>query len=244
MGMKQNLLNQDTIRLIPKFAKNRMKVRGTVAFDIIGTCFSLELPRQKLIALGTPAYALELWFAQTLRDAFALSYAGGYQPLKQVLEAELPRTLKILGIEADAMQMSSVVNSFSELELQSEAVESFHILMEAGWKLVALTNGSEESTRKLLERAGVLQHFVSIFSCDSIQKTKPHPDVYAMPKQDESDVWLVAAHAWDIAGADSAGLRTAFIVKEEKEYLSVYPEPEVTTSNLVEAANKIIEVSR
>lgn len=55
--------------------------------------------------------------------------------------------------------------------------------------------------------------------------------------------WLTA-HAWDIAGADSAGLRTAFIVKEEKEYLSVYPEPEVTTSNLVEAANKIIEVSR
>lgn len=222
-----------------------MKVRGTVAFDIIGTCFSLELPRQKLLTLGAPVYTLELWFAQTLRDAFALSYAGSYQPLKQVLEAELPRTLKILGVEADAMQVSSVVNSFSELELQSEAVESFHILMEADWKLVALTNGSEDSTRKLLERAGVLQHFVSIFSCDSIQKTKPHPEVYAMPKQDnEGDVWMVAAHAWDIAGAYSAGLRTAFITQQEKAYLSAYPEPEVTANNLVAAANKIIEVSQ
>lgn len=221
-----------------------MNYKGTVAFDIIGTCFNLEKPRQKLLALGAPAYALELWFAQTLRDAFALSYAGGYQSLKQVLEAELPRTLKILGIEADTMQVSSVVNSFSELELQSEGVESFQILMEVGWKLVALTNGSEDSTRKLLERASVMQHFATIFSCDSIQKTKPHPDVYAMPKQDtEGDVWLVAAHAWDIAGASRAGLRTAFVTKEEKSYLSVYPQPEVVAGDLAEAARKITKAS-
>ena len=44
-----------------------MESKGTIAFDIIDTCFSLELPRQRLIELGTPTYALELWFAQTLR---------------------------------------------------------------------------------------------------------------------------------------------------------------------------------
>jgi 2-haloacid dehalogenase len=70
-----------------------VKTRGTVSFDIIGTCFSLDLPRTRLVELGAPAHALQLWFAQTLRDAFALSHAGGYRPLKEVLEAELPRTL-------------------------------------------------------------------------------------------------------------------------------------------------------
>jgi 2-haloacid dehalogenase len=219
-----------------------MASKGTVAFDIIGTCFSLEKPRQRLLELGTPTYALELWFAQTLRDAIAFSHAGGYQPLKEVLAAELPRTLKLLGIEADAMQLSRVVNSFTELELQPGAVESFRILAEAGWKLIALTNGSEESTHKLLDRVGVLQDFASIFSCDTIQKTKPHPDVYALPKQDTTgDIWMVAAHAWDIIGAVRAGLKTAFITQEEKDYLSVYPQPEVVASNLVEAANKIIK---
>ena len=94
-------------------------VAGTVAFDIIGTCFSLEKPRKRLVELGAPTHTLEMrkvgvlieagfprfspnfsreWFAQTLRDAFALSYAGGYQPLKEVLAAE-PRTLKLLGID-------------------------------------------------------------------------------------------------------------------------------------------------
>ena len=217
-------------------------VAGTVAFDIIGTCFSLEKPRKRLVELGAPTHALEMWFAQTLRDAFALSYAGGYQPLKEVLAAELPRTLKLLGIDCDEAQLSYVVKSFNELELQPDALEAFQILTQAGWRLVALTNSSEDSTRQLLESANAIGYFTSIFSCDAIRKTKPHPDVYAMSKQDiNSDVWMVAAHAWDIAGAASAGLRTAFITQQEKEYLSIYPQPEIVASSLVAAASKIVE---
>jgi 2-haloacid dehalogenase len=228
-----------------------MNTKGTVVFDIIGTCFSLDKPRQRLVELGAPPHALQLWFAQTLRDAFALSHAGSYRSLKEVLEAELPRTLKVLGIEADAEKrrtlsrpasLTHVVNAFSELEPQPEALEAFRLLTTAGWKLVALTNGSEDSTHKLLERANALEYFASIFSCDAIQKTKPHPDVYALAKQDASgDVWMVAVHAWDIAGAVCAGLRTAFITQEEKDYLDVYPQPEVVASDLVEAANQIVQ---
>ena len=132
-----------------------MKTKGAV-FDIIGTCFSLDKPRQRLVELGAPPHVLELWFAQTLRDAFALSHAGSYRPLKEVLEAELPRMLKVLGIEADNEQrrtlwrpasLTHVVNAFSELEPQPEALEAFRLLTTTGWKLVALTNGSEDSTR-------------------------------------------------------------------------------------------------
>ena len=221
-----------------------MKTRGTVVFDIIGTCFSLDSPRTKLVELGAPTYALQLWFAQTLRDAFALSHAGGYRPLKEVLEAELPRTLKMIGVSASSIELSRVVASFGELEPQPDALECFRLLTEAGWKVVALSNGSEDSTRKLLDHAGATEYFSKILSCDAVQKTKPHPDVYALPKQDaEGDVWMVAVHAWDIAGAAKAGLRTAFITQEEKEYLSIYPQPEVVASNLVEAASKIVEAS-
>jgi hypothetical protein len=48
----------------------------TAVFDIIGTCFSLEKPRHALGKLGAPDYALEMWFAQALRDSFAFSHAG------------------------------------------------------------------------------------------------------------------------------------------------------------------------
>jgi 2-haloacid dehalogenase len=104
-----------------------MNTKGSVVFDIIGTCFSLDKPRQRLIELGAPPYALQLWFAQTLRDAFARSHAGSYRALKDVLEAELPRTLKVLGIEADSQQRVHIVNSFTELEPQPEALEAFRL---------------------------------------------------------------------------------------------------------------------
>ena len=145
-----------------------METKGTIAFDIIGTCFSLEKPRQSLIAMGAPSYALELWFAQSLRDAFALSYAGGYKPLIEVLTAELPRTMKLFGIKADKTQLDTAIASFTELELQPEALPAFGSLLDSGWRLVALTNGSESSTRQLLERAKAIDYFSSIFSCEWI----------------------------------------------------------------------------
>ena len=111
-----------------------MNSRGTVVFDIIGTCFSLEKPRQRLVELGTPTHALDLWFAQTLRDAFALSHAGSYRPLKEILAAELPRTMKMLGIDLDSTQLSYVVESFSSLELQPDALSAFQSLTVAGWQ--------------------------------------------------------------------------------------------------------------
>ena len=218
-----------------------MSDRPIVVFDIIGTCFSLEKPRQQLIALGAPAYALELWFAQALRDAFSFSHAGWYRPLKKILQAELPRTLKLLEIDFNSEQLARVMATFGELELQSGAKEAFEMLASAGWKIVALTNGSESATNNLLARAGVQKYFTEVYSCDAIATTKPHQSVYQMVRADNLErVWLVAAHAWDIAGAGRLGMKTAFIKQLEKDYLEVYPQPEIIVENLLEAARQII----
>ena len=213
-----------------------------VVFDIIGTCFSLEKPRQQLVELGAPDCTLELWFAQSLRDAFAFSHAGGYRPLKEIMQAELPRTLQALKIELESSQLSQVIATLGELELQPKAKEAFEILTTFGWKIIALTNGSKESTDKLLERAGVQKYFAEVYSCDAIAVTKPHPDVYRMVRGDNlEDVWLIAAHAWDIAGASRVGMKTAFVRQLDKTYLDVYPPADITAENLLEAAFWIAE---
>ena len=214
---------------------------GTIVFDMIGTCFSLVRPQQQLTALGAPSQTLSLWFAQTLRDAFALSHAGDYRPLQEILSAELPRTLKQLDIAATPAQIYQTIAAFSELELQVDAVESFEMLAQAGLKIVALTNGSEESTRSLLARANCLKYFAKIHSADAVKKTKPHPDVYSLVSADlVGDTWLVAAHAWDIVGAARAGLKTAFITQTEREYLAAYPAPTLIGNSLRDVAHKIL----
>ena len=218
--------------------------KKTVVFDIIGTCFSLEKPRQQLIKFDAPHHALELWFAQALRDAFAFSHAGGYQPLKEILQAQLPRTLQTLGVKLDNDQRSQVMDTLGELELQPSALAAFQELTASGWQILALTNGSKDATHKLLQRSQVEQYFTEVYSCDAITLTKPHPHVYQMiPTDSLENVWLVAAHAWDIAGAIQVGMKTAFVSQLEKSYLDIYPQPQIMANNLLEAAQKIVQAA-
>lgn len=60
-----------------------------VAFDVIETTFSLESMRPRLQAAGLPGHLLETWFAQLLRDAFALDASGVYKPFRDVAAARL-----------------------------------------------------------------------------------------------------------------------------------------------------------
>ena len=219
-----------------------MSDRGIVVFDIIGTCFSLNKLQQQLTELGAPASTTKLWFAQSLRDAFALSHAGKYQPLKDILQAELPRTLKLLEVELNSSERSQVIEKLSQLELNQSAEAAFELLTKAGYQIVALTNGSKSATDKLLESAGVQKYFSEVYSCDAIALTKPHQDVYKMVKTDNLEqTWLVAAHAWDIMGAIQVGMKTAFVTQLEKDYLDVYPQPQIMAENLLKAARKIVE---
>jgi len=217
------------------------KSQPTAVFDIIGTCFSLDKPRQALARLGAPEPALDLWFAQSLRDSFAFSYAGGYAPLKEVLAGELARCVRQLGLRASADDLRSVLQSFAELDPRPELADSLAVLSDRNWHLLALTMGAAESTRGLLERAGVADRFDVLISCDSISVTKPNRAVYQLAlERSGAETWMVAAHAWDIAGASRAGLKTAYVTSVEGSYLEVYPKPDVVAASLVEAARAMV----
>src|SRR5579859_4131190 len=214
----------------------------TAVFDIIGTCFSLDKPRQALARLGAPEHALELWFAQSLRDSFAFSHAGGYAPLKDVLKAELARTAAQLGLEASEDDLRSVLGTFAELDPRPDLAEALELLANIDWKLLALTMGAVESTRGLLDRAGLADHFEALLSCDSIAITKPNATAYQLAlERSRGETWMVAAHAWDIAGASRAGLKTVFVSSVEGSYLDVYPKPDVVAGSLLEAAQAMVQ---
>jgi 2-haloacid dehalogenase len=223
-----------------------MSTGPTAAFDVLGTMFSLDRPRQELAGAGAPPEALELWFAQMLRDAFALSHAGGYRPMREMLEATLGRILAQAGMEARPATVERVMAAFGELDPLPGAGEACRRLAGAGWKLITLTNAGTEATRRLLSRAGLEPLFAEMLSCDMIEKTKPHPDVYGLAKEHAvGELWLIAAHGWDVMGAARAGLKTVWISHPETEYLAdVFPEPDIVVPGLIEAADRLLEATR
>jgi 2-haloacid dehalogenase len=218
-------------------------VAPTVAFDVIGSLFSLERLREPIRRLGAPDAALEVWFAQSLRDFFAWSHAGGYVPLAEVLDAALPRTLAALGVDTDAPGRATVIDTLAELEPAPGAAEACAVLTEAGCRLVALTNGSRDFASGLLERAGLDRHFAAIHSCDDVRTSKPAPVVYGMvDRAAGEDTWMVAAHAWDVAGAQRAGLRGAWVAGSERMFSAAFPPPDVTGEDLADVARRLLAV--
>ncbi len=198
--------------------------RRAVCFDIMGTVFDLAAARRRLEAIGAPPAALEVWFGRMLHAAAALTLAGAFAPFPEIAAATLRSVLAQLGL--DPRRAGEVVASLGELDPYPDAEEALQRLTDAGVPVVALTNGTEQNTRRLLERAGLAAHFQAIVTTAEVEVYKPHRAVYERAVQRlgaaaAGDVTLVAAHAWDVAGARSAGLDAIWISRVER----VWPLP-------------------
>ncbi len=210
-----------------------------VAFDIIETVFSLENLRRRLEAAGLPGQALEAWFAQMLRDAFALEV--------EVAAAALANVLARSGISPESAKIDRVLEGFSELSPHPDAGTAFQRLHDAQIRIVALTNGSPRITEALLQRAGLKQFVERMISIEEVGHWKPHRDVYLHAAKcvnvEPQQLALVAAHAWDIHGTGRAGLTTAFVARGGR-----YPEtmmaPHVMAETLDEVAKRLVAIER
>lgn len=218
----------------------------TVAFDALQTVFSLEPLRARLVALGLPPYALELWFARSLRDGFALAATGSYKPFLDVAAGTLSGLLAEFGHpSADSI---SVLSGFSELPAHSDAAPAFSRLKEAGQTLLVLTNGGRSNTETLLKTAGLDPFVDQVVSIDDARSWKPRGEIYAYAAEqagtEPGRLALIAAHAWDCFGAKRAGLVTAWVRRTERVFNPALGEPDIQSDTLIEAADALLTLPK
>lgn len=216
-----------------------------IAFDVIETLISLEPLRDHFAGAGLPPSALEHWFSIGLRDAFALGAAGAYQPFETVLESAFDELFAVHKRELDEKVVKAVQAQMKSLPAQPGAAEALRTLMEAGVRLVALTNGSTSSTELHLKENGLDGYFEQILSTDDVKLSKPQPEVYrhflTQAEVLASQAALVACHGWDLQGAASVGLITAFL-EHHKPYPRVMKTPDLSAPSLPEVARLILEL--
>jgi 2-haloacid dehalogenase len=221
----------------------RLKV---VAFDIIETVFSLETMRPRLMSLGLPASALELWIASALRDAFAVTITDRFAPFRPILRGALATLLSTHGLPVEEKNIAAVLDGMAELDPHPDAAAAFALLAKNNLRIVALSNGATSVTESLLRRSSLDQYVEAIYSIEQVQQFKPCRDVYLHAANacgvDRTEVALVATHAWDIHGASAANLMTGFVVRGQS-YPSVMLKPDVEGQTLLEVAQALIALS-
>ena len=203
---------------------------AVIAFDVNETLLDLRA----LDPLLGGADVRRRWFGQMLQIAFVGGLTGNYVDFTSAQRA----ALEMLGLERE----DDVLAQMRRLPPHPDVAPALDRLDE--FTMVALTNSPLEVANAQLEFAGIATRFDKILSADQVRALKPRAEAYQHVASTLdvplSDIRLVAAHGWDIAGALAAGCRAAFVRRPGMALIPIGDQPDVVGDDLVEVASKII----
>ena len=213
--------------------------KPVIFFDVIETLFSLEPLRVGFQQLSMPKGSDKVFFAQLLRDAFALSATGQFYTFPEIAAASLEVLLKNADQEASPEQIQTLLKTFAQLPPHADVRAGLERARDGGAEVVLLTNGSKQNTEGLL-KAGKLTDLVDqVVSIETLQVWKPKPEVYAQAARklgvEPQAACLVAAHAWDLQGAQQAGMKTVWVRRQDVLYHRLMGDPQGMANSLEEA---------
>jgi 2-haloacid dehalogenase len=214
-----------------------------VAFDVNETLLDLAPVGAALVELGQPEHLLPTVFARTLLTGVAGAVTGSWCRFRDAFEAALAQ-LSDLG-PADR---SSVADAFAELIPHPDVEPALRRLAEAGIRAVTLSHGSPGVADAGLSRGGLSALVERTLSSESIRAWKPAREVYLWAAGScgvaPAALALVAAHGWDVHGAQRAGLTGAWFPRGERSYPDVYEPAHVRAGGIVEAVDALLALPR
>jgi len=183
-----------------------------------------------------------LWFNQMLQSAFVSVMTDAYVTFGEAAGAALEMTEARQGVEVSDRDRREILGGLRELPPHPEVPESLDRLRDAGFRLATLTNSTQEVAEAQIENAGLADRFEQVLSADTARRLKPAPAAYRMAARSleiqDRELRLVAAHAWDVAGALRAGCAAAFVARQPFDPL--VERPDVFGADLAEVADAII----
>lgn len=167
-------------------------------------------------ACGEGVDAVELaraWRAKQLEYAqMSNSLQRGRIPLRLVTRRAMDYTFARAGVELTGGQGAALEAAWDRLPPWPEAKATLAELKARGYRLGILSNGDEEMLRALAASSGI--DFDHILASDHAGHYKPHPSVYALPRErlrlEPREVLHVAGSGNDVLGCKLAGLPCAW----------------------------------
>ena len=221
-------------------------MRRVQVFDVNETLLDLAAMDPHFQRLFGDASVRVTWFGQMIQSALVATVTGVYSPFGAHAMAALAMTAEQAGVELADEDKEAVAAQLRQLPAHPEVPGALRRLRDAGLRLASLTNSTEQVARAQLEHAGLLDLFELVLSADTVGRLKPAPEPYLMAAERlgvaVSEVRLIAAHAWDVAGAARAGCATAFVARPGKVLDPLVERPEIIGADLAEVAEAILAV--
>jgi 2-haloacid dehalogenase len=168
------------------------------------------------------------WFDLVIHTALVVTASGRYQDFAEIAGA----CARTVAPEADVPALGRTLRS---LPPHPDVVPALAELREQGHRLVALGNSPQAVVESQVAGLG----FDAVYSAEAAGALKPSPKAYALVEHGGEPPVMVAAHDWDIAGAQAAGMRTAFVTRDGRLPLPAHVSPDWTVTDLAEWARSL-----
>lgn len=214
----------------------------SLAFDMYGTLVDpLGVERRLQRHVGAEAGAVaRRWRETQLRYAALLTAMERYQDFTWVTERALEHALDGAAADPGPEARAELLAAYDELEAFPDTGPGLERLRAAGHTAIVFSNGTGAMIERVLAAAGIADHFGDVVSVDEVGTYKPSPRVYehaaARLRRPIGDVWLVSANPFDVIGAASAGMRTAWVERAPTPFDPLGPRPDVVVRELTELA--------
>lgn len=110
--------------------------------------------------------------------------------------------------------------------------------------MAAFTQASQRVLDAQLRHAGLIHYFEQGISVADVRRFKPHLATYRYAAERmgvaPAQATLLAAHGWDVAGAQRAGLAAGFVARPGQTLYPLAPPPDYQGKTLVEVARQLI----
>lgn len=219
-----------------------------IVFDLNGTLLDMAaLDPQFTQVFGSPQARRE-WFDLVVHAALLSVVTDTYQDFTKLARSSLRMLADRRGVVLKRSDEQAILDGTKQLPPFADVVQGLGDLKSAGHRLAILTNSSRASAMQLLKRHQLAGLFEEVISVEEVRRMKPAREPYLLAARRlgvrAGELRLVAAHAWDIAGAAQAGCATAFLARPGQALNPLWPKPGLQAANLTELAKKIVRIDK
>jgi 2-haloacid dehalogenase len=215
-------------------------------FDVNETLLDLGALDPHFERVFGDASVRQAWFGQFLALWLTEMLTGEYTNFGTIGGGALEMVAKRQGVDLSDEDKQRILGDMQELPPHPEVEDALGRLRDAGIRLAALTNSTQQVADAQIDNSGLRDYFEQVLSADTVQRLKPAPEPYRMAADslgvEVGQVRLVAAHAWDVVGAMRAGCAAAFVARPGMVLNPLAARPDVVGADLREVADKILEI--
>ncbi|HEY4023557.1 MAG TPA: haloacid dehalogenase type II [Pseudonocardiaceae bacterium] len=218
-----------------------MRDTSAVAFDVYGTLIDpigIAGEIDRTLAGGRGQELAALWRSKQLEYSFRLTVMHAYQDFRWVTDRALRFAAASLEVELADEAARHLIDCYDRLPAFPDAVPALAAIRAQGHRPSVFSNGSPDMIARLLDHSGLGDYVDQRVSVDAVRQFKPAPAAYQHAARSlgvpVGEVTLVSCNAFDVVGANAAGMRTVWVNRTGTAYDTIGAPPDATITGLAD----------